>query len=109
MQDKISRGRLLLLAQRSGPPLGPPPPWLSEAAVGIWHELVAAAPDVLRMHDELGLASLCPDIVRWRAGYRQPGLLRDLYRFMGRCFIPMAERRRLLFPDRPVKAARIEP
>jgi hypothetical protein len=89
-------------------PLGPPAPWLTETEKGIWNELVAAAPDVLREPDELLLVTLCPMLAQWRVGNR-PEMLRTLYRDMGQCFIPMSERRRLLFPDRPVKAARIDP
>lgn len=100
------RGRTLLIAQRKTfrgrrlPPLGPPPEWLEADEIQAWHDLVAAAPDVLTLADSFGLALLASDLTRWRTGHREPGFVRDMYRNMGRCLIPMRERRRLLFPER---------
>jgi hypothetical protein len=95
------RGQLLLVAQRPGPPLGPPPKWLSAEEVQAWHDVVAAAPDVLRDIDDLAVALVAHTLERWRSGIREPELLRLAYRMLGDCFVPMRARRRLLFPDRP--------
>ena len=97
-----NRGRALLLAQRwPGPRLGAPPKYLGSKECEAWHLIVAATPDVLRAIDEPGLACTASILERWRSGEREPGLLRLAYRMLGDCFVPMRERRRLLFPDRP--------
>lgn len=95
------RGRLLLVAQRPGPALEPPAGWLTSEEVQAWRDVVAAAPDVLRKSDGLGLALVASTLERWRSGDREPGLLRLTYRMLGDCFVPMRARRRLMFPDRP--------
>jgi len=95
------RGRLLLLAQRPGPALGPPPKWLTPKEANAWRDVVAVAPDVLRASDEPGVALVASTLERWRSGIREAGLLRLVYTMLGDCFIPMRARRQLLFPDRP--------
>jgi hypothetical protein len=98
----MSRGRALLRAQRSSglPRIGPPPEWLDAREAQAWHDVVAAAPDVLRISDEIFLEIVARELVDWRNGRREPGFARTMYRDLGRCFIPMRERRRLLFPQR---------
>ncbi len=95
------RGRALLLAQRSLglPPLGPPPDFLDADQVHTWHEIVAAAPNVFRVTDRRFVAMLAVELVRWREGDRELSV-RDMYRALGQCFVPMRARRRLLFPER---------
>ena len=103
----MNRGRALLRAQlktyrgKRLPPLGSPPEWLEADEIQAWHDLVAAAPDVLTIADSFGMGLLAADLARWRSGHRGLGFVRDMYRNMGRCLIPMRERRRLLFPERP--------
>lgn len=96
----MSRGRALLVAQRPGKPLGAPPTDLGPAEISAWHDLVAAAPDVLRESDRFFLANTAMTLADWRSGLRDYAMLRNLYRFLGDAFIPMGERRRLLFPDK---------
>jgi hypothetical protein len=102
----MNRGRALLLVQLMNarhrhqlPALGPPPDWLTAEEVRAWHDVVAAAPDVLRFTDGPGVALTASSLAKWRAGDRA-GLLRELYRELGKCFVPMPKRRQLLFPER---------
>lgn len=92
----------MLRAQRSLglPRIGPPPEWLTAAEVQAWHDVVAAAPDVLRRSDEIFLEVLARELTQWREGRRDPSFVRTMYRDLGRCFVSMHERRRLLFPNR---------
>ena len=103
----MSRGRDLLSAQRKTfrgkrlPPLGPPPEWLEADEIQAWHDLAVAAPDVLTVADSFLIAMLAAEVARWRRedlGYAE---LRELYRWMGRYFVPMRLRRDLLFSNRP--------
>lgn len=96
----MNRGRALLIAQRPGPALGPPPPHLNDDEVAAWNDLVRAAPDVLRFSDSLFLGIVATSLAMWRAGDRELWSVREIYRDLGRCFIPMRERRRLLFPEK---------
>lgn len=98
----MSRGRALLIAQLPGPPLDPPPEWLTSEQVRAWNEVVAAAPgDVFRLSDTMFMECVACCLSQWRAGFLGPEWVRELYRMLGKCFIPMRERRRLLFPERP--------
>lgn len=101
----MSRGRKMLIAQRMNarhhlPPLGAPPKHLKRKEVRAWHDVVAAAPDLLRAQDQYSVGHAAVELARWRSGDREPGSLRLAYRLLGDCFIPMRERRRLLFPER---------
>jgi hypothetical protein len=77
---------------------------LSAEDVCAWHDIVGAAPDVLRAMDNSFVAATATLLQRWRSGGREPGLLHLAYRMLGNCFIPMRERRRLLFPERARQA-----
>jgi hypothetical protein len=106
----MNRGQRLLIAQRPGPKIGPPPDWLSPEEVQAWHEIVAACPDVLRSMDALCIALCARMLCSWRVlraanveyetRSETLSIVRTQYRMLGDCFIRMRERRRLLFPDR---------
>jgi hypothetical protein len=99
----MSRGRALLRAQRNMGlgPLGRPPAFVScdPEYLRAWRDIVAAAHDVLRSFDAPFAALLAVSLSRWRCGEREESA-RELYRALGHAFIPMRERRRLLFPER---------
>jgi hypothetical protein len=99
----MNRGRALLRAQRNMglSQLGPPLAYLScdPEYLRAWRDIVAAAPDVLRAIDAPFLAMLSVSLSLWRCGERGESA-RELYRALGQAFIPMRERRRLLFPER---------
>lgn len=96
------RGRKLLQAQRSHglPPLGPPPKNLNDDARRAWRDVVEASPVVLLAMNELIVSIAATTLLRWRSGERDPSLLKLTYACLGDLFIPMPERRRLMFPDR---------
>jgi hypothetical protein len=89
----MNRGRALLLAQRGTiqvgrllkrlRPLGPPSEWLTADEVRAWNDVVAVAPDVLRVTDRLFITLLASDLDRWRSGDRDGRLVRSLYRKLG--------------------------
>lgn len=97
----MNRKQLLLVAQRPGIPLGPPPESLDESVRSAWADIVAAVPgDVFRAQDALILAHVARCLAAWRAGTLSgPVWTRHLYRRLGDYLVPMAARRRLLFPD----------
>lgn len=95
-----SAGQRLLRAQRPGASVGQPPARLDADAVHAWHDIVAACPDVLRSADDLWLEIASRILAEWRV-MPIPGELRPLYRILGQGFMRMADRRRLLFPERP--------
>lgn len=112
----MNRGRAHLIAQLPGPPLGPPPSRLSADQVRAWHdvcELVATtAGDVLRRSDTMLIEHIAVSLAIWRqlvSEAEQQGVslaslgvrpnIRRLLRALGRCFVPMPARRRLLFPE----------
>jgi hypothetical protein len=101
----------MLLAQRSMglPPLGAPPERFDAEQVRAWNDVVSAAPspDIFRVTDRICVAVVATILANWRAGYREPGRLHEVYRWLGLCFIPMRERRRLLFPERPASRSRL--
>jgi hypothetical protein len=94
----MRRGRVLM-AQFPASPLGPPPDRLTAEELRAWRDVSAAAPDLFRRRDRKFVELLAVCLAQWRSGYRDFGFLRVLYRMLGHCFIPMRERRRLLFPE----------
>jgi len=96
----------------SGESLPDPDPELTAAQLQSWREIVAACPDVLRATDRAIVLAAAGALVIWRrhgelerilgdaAAPRLIGV-RETYRVFGVLFMPMRERRRLLFPDRP--------
>jgi hypothetical protein len=85
---------------------------LSEAQRQAWDDVVAACPDgVLRACDEIFVDVVACQLSSWRHLAANPQLASDLvdlasmmrllYRMLGQLLVPMPERRRLLFPDRP--------
>ena len=82
-------------------PLGEPVLPLSRDERRAWDDIVSACPDVLRAPDVIFVDMLARNLALWRAGALiDPAWLRLMYRNLGRVFMPMSERRRLLFPDR---------
>lgn len=98
MSTKASRGRMLLRAQRPGPPVGDPPARLTIEQKRAWSDIAKTCPDVLRRSDSIWLELCAGALAHWRAGYR--GNVRLMYRWLGQGFMPMRARRRLLFPER---------
>jgi len=113
----MNRGRAHLIAQRRGPPLGPPPPRLSAEELRAWQDVVelvkTTAGDVLRRSDTCFVEMIAVTLAIWRqltTEAAQQGVplaslgvrpnIRNLLRMLGRCFVPMPARRRLLFPER---------
>ncbi len=103
----------------AGASLGDAPADLDRDARAAWYELVAAAPDdVIAASDLRALALCAQELAHWRqaraaVSSAPPGRrcdpddeqslrasLRGLYRALGDFFIPMWQRRRLLFPAR---------
>jgi hypothetical protein len=85
------------------PPLDAPPKHLSAGAVQAWHDILAASPirDSFCFADEPLLGMCASELALTRAGKRSDlESLRELYRQLGMLFVPMRDRRRLLFPDR---------
>jgi hypothetical protein len=106
-----SRGRQLLQAQRDRlPPLDSPPEWIGEDGAKAWHDIVASVPgDVFRLPDGILLSVVARHLAAWRAGsiVKQESV-RELYRAFGSFLMPMAARRRLLFPDaRPSRSRQV--
>lgn len=111
----MNRGQRLLMAQRPGAPLGPPPVRLSPEQVQAWHDILAASPDVYRRPDAMWLELCASSLASWRKVLQayafNPALcgsreqmrahVRFCYRVLGDGFMRMSERRRLLFPERP--------
>lgn len=92
--------RFLNALHSPGPPLGDPPSFLSFDEVRAWRDIVAAAPvGILRCVHGFELPMAAMDLAWWRRVREQFGV-REMYRKLGIYFIPMRERRRLLFPDR---------
>lgn len=88
-------------AQRKwGDSLGPPPPWLNAGARWAWGEIAEVTPP-LRYWDQVWLPVAAQMLADWRQGGRGLDFLREVYRWLGLGRIPMRERRRLVFPDRP--------
>lgn len=98
----MSRGRLILLSQRTAaqwrmPHAGDPPKFLSAPEALVWNEIKRAMPIPPRRSDEMWLELTARVVHRIRA---HPYTLEDLrlaYRCLGHGFVPMPERRRLLF------------
>jgi hypothetical protein len=95
----LNRGRALLLAQRKGAPLGPPP-HLNADQLEAWRDIVFACHDVLRRQDAAIVETIAIVLVQWRAGRQSITWLRLLYRMLGKLLIPMPARRRLIFGPR---------
>jgi hypothetical protein len=105
------RGRMLLLEHDTMglPPLGPPPDHLGVDGKQAWHDIVRASDlsaEAFRVTDKYGLAIAARELAIWREGDRDRALMIGLYRALGMSFVPMHERRRLLFPDRAPKRSR---
>lgn len=96
----MNRGQALLVAQRPGMPLGAPPSHLTADELRAWHDIVEAAPNVLRESDHLFVSFASGCLADWRESGGDLRSMRQLYRLLGDAFIPMRDRRRLLFPDR---------
>jgi hypothetical protein len=100
----MPRGRRLLIAQRkAGGPLRPPPAWLPAGELQAWRDIVGAAPDVLRAPDFLYMRTLVFALAAWRSTGGDLSTVRLLYRMLGHGFVPMRARRRLIFPERPIR------
>jgi hypothetical protein len=96
------RAHRQFIASTTGEPLGEPPLALNQRQRRAWDDVVAACPDVLRRSDAIYIDCLARLLADWRSGdLSGPGWPRILYRMFGQAFMPMTERRRLLFPDRP--------
>jgi hypothetical protein len=105
-----NRGRALLQAQRRPrfrgvalePLNGPPPDWLDLDAEErqIWDAIVAATPARLAAVDAIALSIAAQQVATWRRHGGSLSQLRFAYRCLGDHFVPMPERRRLLFPER---------
>jgi len=95
----MNRGRALLLAQRPGVSLGPPP-HLTAEQLEAWRDIVGACHDVLRRRDAVIVETAAIVLAHWRAGQRSLTWLRLLYRMLGKLLIPMPGRRRLLLGRR---------
>jgi hypothetical protein len=93
----LSRGRDLLIAQRKGPKLGPPPAHLTAEQLDAWRDIVGACHDVLRRSDTLYVEMASRSLAQWRAGQQSAAWLRLLYRMLGKLLVPMPDRRRLIF------------
>ena len=104
-----NRGRALLHAQRRprfrGVALEPltegPPDSLDADARLAWADIIAATPARLAAIDAIMLSIAAQQVADWRkyGGAREH--LRFIYRCLGDFFVPMPERRLLLFPERP--------
>lgn len=105
----MPRGRLLLLAQRPGKPLGPPPANADADEARAWSDIVAAVPgDIFRAEDRFTLSHVATMLVHWRRGVVSLAMARALYRWFGQCLMPMAARRALLFPQaKPSRSRRV--
>lgn len=79
-------------------PLGEPIEHLQGARRQAWHDIVAVCP-VLCRPDEVQLDVTARLLAAWRAN-RDPLFTRPLYRWLGGLLVSMADRRRLLFPER---------
>lgn len=96
----MTRGQKLLFAQRRGPSLGPPSEGLTPDECQAWHDIVAATHAVFHRQDRFCLEPLARLLAVWRAGLvDRREYTRHLYRGLGHCLVPMATRRRLLFPE----------
>jgi hypothetical protein len=95
----MNRGRALLLAQRKGPKLDPPP-HLTAEQLEAWRDIVGACHDVLRRRDAVIVETAAIVLTRWREGQQSTAWLRLLYRMLGKLLLPMPARRRLLFDGR---------
>jgi hypothetical protein len=79
----------------------------------MWHEIVAACPDVLRRADTMMLEVVSFHVAthqRMHAdGVYDRTSIRLAYRMLGTLFVPMRARRRLLFGDhvRPSRSRRL--
>jgi hypothetical protein len=96
----LNRDRTLLMAQRKGrvKPLGAPPAHLAETQLQAWCDIVNQCHDVLRNSSDRIIVELAATLLaHWRAGERSAVRLRMLYRILGKCLLPMAARRQLLF------------
>jgi hypothetical protein len=70
------------------------------------NEIVGVIPDgFLRESHQMMLLLLATAILEWRDGLGDRAMMIDLYRGLGEFFVPMPERRRLLFPNRPKRSS----
>jgi hypothetical protein len=100
----ISRGKALLHAQRDyGLPRmrRTPRKSLNAEQRQAFRDILRATHTVFLRIDEPSVTLLAMELAQWRAGERAELPVRQMYRNLGRFFVPMPERRRLLFPDRP--------
>lgn len=89
-----------MIAERTGSG-GPsdPPGHFDEAKRAAWCAILAAAPPVVRRTDARFLELVAERLAdHWRCPHGPA--VRELYRDLGQFFVPMRERRRLLFPRR---------
>lgn len=98
----MSRGRLMLLSQRAAaqwglPPAGDPPDFLPAPVAQAWREIVRAMPITPLTSDEFWLELTAHSVVHIRTRPFTREALRLAYRCLGHGFVPMPERRRLLF------------
>jgi hypothetical protein len=104
-----TRGRYLLQAQRRprfrGVALKPlsegPPDRLDAEARQVWDAIIAATPARLAAVDAIALSIAAAVVADWRRYGGSLQQLRFAYRCLGDHFVPMCDRRRLLFPERP--------
>ena len=99
------RWRAMLLSQRQAarlklPPLGGPPDHLGSAAVAAWRDVVREIPLRPTGSDAISLELIAIMLAVWRSGRHEREPVLALSRTLGDFFVPMAARRRLLFPDR---------
>jgi hypothetical protein len=90
------RGRLLLIAQLPGKPLGKPSAMLTSSMLDAWRDIVRAAPPVLRATDHGLMTVAATQLWAHRLGARSFGQLRLMVRLLDDFFIDRCERRRLL-------------
>lgn len=96
------RGERQFIASLPGEPLAEPCLPLDANQRRAWDDIIAACPDVLGESDAVFMDACATTLSLWRTGSLiDPTWPRELYRMFGHLFMPMHERRRLLFPDRP--------
>jgi hypothetical protein len=101
VEAPLNRGRTLLIAQRKRgrKPLGAAP-FLDKSQSQAWAHIVVACPDILSNSDRVFVELAAIMLSGWRSGAQSMESLRLNYRILGKLFMPMAARRRLLFGHR---------
>lgn len=101
----MNRHALRLLAHAApGDPLEGPGRQLTRAEQEAADQIVATCSRWLRSQHGAIVCLAAQTVVEWQAS-PDSFPLRDVYRALGDCLMPMADRRRLLFPDRPCKSS----